>query len=75
MNMSRIYSLAYLTSNTLTPPEAVRLAGELGYAHVGLRLLPNAAGAPRRLRMASREPITNTMTVNAYGSICKKKPR
>ena len=22
-----------------------------------------------------REPITNTMTVKAYGSICKKKPR
>lgn len=36
---------------------------------------PNAAGAPIRLRMDSREPITSTMTVNAYGSICKKKPR
>jgi hypothetical protein len=26
---------------------------------------PNAAGEPSRLRMASREPITSTMTVNA----------
>ena len=46
--MSRIYSLAYLTSNTLTPPQAVRLAAQLGFAFVGLRLLPNAAGAPQQ---------------------------
>lgn len=39
----RIYSLAYLTSHTCTPPQAVRLAAELGYSYVGLRLLPNMA--------------------------------
>ena len=46
--MLRNYSLAYLTSNTLTPPQAVRLAAKLGYGQVGLRLLPNAAGAPQQ---------------------------
>ena len=36
---------------------------------------PRAAGAPIRLRVASREPITSTMIVKAYGIICKKKPQ
>jgi len=46
--MSRSYSMAYLTSHTLTPPESIRLAADLGYANVGLRLLPNAPGAPQQ---------------------------
>jgi sugar phosphate isomerase/epimerase len=46
--MSRSYSLAYLTAPTLTPPQSVRLAAQLGYHHVGLRLLPNMAGAPQQ---------------------------
>lgn len=46
--MARTYSLAYLTANTLTPPQAIRLAAELGYSDVGLRLMPNAAGAPQQ---------------------------
>ncbi|MFC5522153.1 sugar phosphate isomerase/epimerase family protein [Polaromonas jejuensis] len=59
--MSRIYSLAYLTSNTLTPPQAVRLAGELGYAYVGLRLLPNAAGAPQQFLIGQPEVLRETV--------------
>lgn len=47
--MTRHYSLAYLTSNTLTPLLAVQLAAQLGCAYVGLRLLPNAAGAPQQV--------------------------
>lgn len=39
-------SLAYLTCEMLSPPEAIRLAGELGYQSVGLRALPVAPGAP-----------------------------
>ena len=46
--MSRTYSLAYLTCNTLSPAQAVRLASERGYAFVGLRLQPNAPGAPQQ---------------------------
>jgi sugar phosphate isomerase/epimerase len=41
---ARSYSLAYLTANRLTPPQAVRMAAELGYRHLGLRLLPAAPG-------------------------------
>ena len=58
---TRSYSLAYLTSCTLTPPQAVRLAAELGYAHVGLRLLPNAAGAPQQHLIARPEVLRETV--------------
>lgn len=37
-------SLAYLTTAPLSPPDAVRLAAELGYDAVGLRALPAAPG-------------------------------
>jgi sugar phosphate isomerase/epimerase len=45
---ARIYSLAYLTSHRCTPPEAVRIAAANGYAYIGLRLWPNAPGAPQQ---------------------------
>lgn len=37
--MSRIFSLAHLTVIDLTPPEMIRVAAEVGYAAVGLRLI------------------------------------
>lgn len=40
----RIWSLAYLTAAPLSPPDAITLAAELGYAAVGLRALPAAPG-------------------------------
>ena len=46
--MSRTYSLAYLSSHRCTPPEAVRVAAANGYAFTGLRLWPNAPGAPQQ---------------------------
>lgn len=58
---ARIYSMAYLTSYTLTPPQSVRLAGELGYAHVGLRLLPNAVGAPQQFLIDQPEVLRETL--------------
>ena len=61
--MSRICSLAYLTANTLTPPQAVRLAAQLGCHFVGLRLLPNAAGAPQQFLIG--EPAVLRETVAA----------
>ncbi len=36
----RPFSLAYLTSAPLSPPDAITLAAKLGYQHVGLRILP-----------------------------------
>ena len=44
--MLRTYSLAYLTANESSVPEAISIAAELGYSSVGLRLKPNAPGAP-----------------------------
>lgn len=58
---ARTYSLAYLTSNTCTPPQVVRLAAELGYSHVGLRLLPNAAGAPQQFLIGQPEVLRETV--------------
>ena len=59
--MTRSYSLAYLTSHTLSPPQAVRLAGALGYAHVGLRLQPNAPGAPQQCLLGRPEVLRETL--------------
>ena len=42
----RTYSLAYLTANASTVPQAIGIAAELGYGFVGLRLQPNGPGAP-----------------------------
>ncbi|MDE2575756.1 MAG: sugar phosphate isomerase/epimerase [Rhodospirillales bacterium] len=42
--MARSFSLAYLTAERLAPAAAIRLAAELGYDNVGLRLLPAAPG-------------------------------
>lgn len=39
------FSLAYLTSAPLSPPDAISLAARLGYDAVGLRALPVAPGA------------------------------
>lgn len=46
--MDRLLSLAYLTSHRCTPAEAIRIAAQTGYQFVGLRLWPNAPGAPQQ---------------------------
>ncbi len=46
--MRRTYSLAYLSSHRCTPAEAIRIAAQTGYQFVGLRLWPNAPGAPQQ---------------------------
>ena len=42
--MSRLFSLAYLTAASLSPPQAVRLASKLGYDALGLRIFDAAPG-------------------------------
>ena len=44
----RPYSLAYLTACHSTVLQALGIANRLGYSHVGLRLVPNAPGAPHQ---------------------------
>ncbi len=42
--MQPLYSLAYLTSAPLQPPQAIELAARLGYQAIGLRIMPAAPG-------------------------------
>ncbi len=59
--MTRSYSLAYLTSYTCTPPEAIRLASQSGYGFVGMRLWPNAAGAPQQFLIGKPDVLRETL--------------
>lgn len=59
--MTRIYSLAYLTSHRCTPPEAIRVAAANGYAFAGLRLWPNAPGAPQQRLLGQPEVLRETV--------------
>ncbi len=59
--MPRSYSLAYLTSYTCTPPEAIRVASQAGYGFVGLRLWPNAPGAPQQFLIDKPEVLRETL--------------
>jgi sugar phosphate isomerase/epimerase len=59
--MPRSYSLAYLTASTLTPSRAIGLAAELGYQFVGLRPLPNGAGAARQLLIGDPSALRETI--------------
>jgi sugar phosphate isomerase/epimerase len=44
INMARIYSLAYLTSAPMAPPDALVLAQKLGYQAIGVRIAPAMPG-------------------------------
>ncbi len=59
--MSRVYSLAYLTSHRCSPPEAIRIAAATGYAYVGLRLWPNAPGAPQQHLLGLPDVLRETV--------------
>jgi sugar phosphate isomerase/epimerase len=59
--MSRTYSLAYLGSHRCTPPEAVRVAARAGYGFVGLRLWPNAPGAPQQFLLDRPDVLRETV--------------
>ena len=59
----RTYSLAYLTANASTVPQAVRIAAELGYAYVGLRVQPNGPGAPYQTLIGDAAVLRETQAV------------
>lgn len=61
--MSRMYSLAYLSATRCTPPEMVRVAAETGYSCVGMRLMPNAPGAPQQFLLGKPEVLRETVAV------------
>ena len=57
----RIYSLAYLSSHRCTPAQAIGVAAQTGYHFVGLRLWPNAAGAPQQQLLGQPEALRETL--------------
>jgi sugar phosphate isomerase/epimerase len=59
----RTYSLAYLTANASTVPQAVHIADELGYAYVGLRVQPNGPGAPYQTLIGDAAVLRETQAV------------
>lgn len=59
----RTYSLAYLTANASTVPQAIGIAAELGYAYVGLRVQPNGPGAPYQALMGDAAVLRETQAV------------
>ncbi|MEY4295638.1 MAG: hypothetical protein RLY82_1326 [Pseudomonadota bacterium] len=59
--MSRAYSLAYLTAYTCTPPEMIRVASQTGYDFVGMRLWPNAPGAPQQFLIDKPDVLRETL--------------
>lgn len=63
--MSRIYSLAYLNSHRCTPAEAIRVAAQTGYQYVGMRLWPNAPGAPQQLLLGQPQALRETLAARS----------
>jgi len=59
--MGRVYSLAYLSSHRCTPAEAIRVAAAQGYGYVGLRLWPNAPGAPQQYLLDKPDALRETV--------------
>ncbi len=59
----RTYSLAYLTANASTVPQAIGIAAELGYAYVGLRVQPNGPGAPFHTLIGDAAVLRETQAV------------
>jgi sugar phosphate isomerase/epimerase len=59
--LARTYSLAYLSAHRCTPPEAIRIAAAHGYAYTGLRLWPNAPGAPQQFLLGKPAVLRETL--------------
>ncbi len=59
----RDYSLAYLTANTCSPSEAIRVAAQTGYGWVGLRPWPVAPGSPAQDLL--HNPVEKRATLEA----------
>lgn len=57
----RELSLAYLTSHRCTPPEAIAVAARQGYQQAGLRLWPNAPGAPQQHLLGRPDVLRETL--------------
>lgn len=59
--MKRIYSLSFLGSHRCTPVQAIQVAAQTGYNFVGLRLWPNAPGAPQQHLLGKPEALREAL--------------
>lgn len=59
--MSRVYSLAYLTSEPLSAPDCITLAAKLGYGAVGIRILPAAPGGAVQNLIGDKAALAETV--------------
>ncbi len=59
--MQRIYSLAYLTSAPMAPPDALVLAQKLGYQAIGVRIAAAAPGGDFSPLMEDRAMLRETV--------------
>lgn len=57
------FSMAFLTGASFTAPDAVAVAAEVGYQHVGLRLLPNGAGGQFQALIDAPEAMRETLAL------------
>ena len=57
----RDYSLAYLSAASLSPPEAIDVAAQLGYRHVGVRLRPSVDGGAFQDLLGDRQLMRDTL--------------
>lgn len=63
--MSRIFSMAYLTSAPFAPPDAIRLAARCGYQAIGIRILPAVAGGDYSPLIEERALLDGTLSAMA----------
>lgn len=63
--MSRLYSLAYLGSHRCTPAQAIQVAAQTGYQYVGLRLWPNAPGAPQQHLLGQPQALREALAAQS----------
>jgi sugar phosphate isomerase/epimerase len=58
--MTRIFSLAYLTSNGISPADAIDIAARTGYQAVGIRILPAAPGGASAPLLTDAQALRQT---------------
>jgi sugar phosphate isomerase/epimerase len=62
---TRTWSLSYLTASSLAPPQAVAIAAQTGYSHVGLRLAPSMPGGAFQDLMGDANMMRETLACMA----------
>lgn len=65
----RAYSLSYLSASSLAAPQAVVVAAETGYSHVGLRLSASMPGGPFQDLLHDAARMRETLAVMDHSGV------